>query len=78
MENNLNNIFFFLRKNFSLGWRLRLVWLVGSFFVFFHFLRNIKWVHTSWLSHPPLSSHMIWTSNTVKLYAFAFRENDKN
>ena len=77
MEKDLNNIFF-LRKKFSLGWRLRLVCLVGSFFVFFHFLRNIKWVHTSWLSHPPLSSHMIWTSNTVKLYAFVFRENDKN
>ena len=75
MEKDLNNIFF-LRKKFSLGWLLR---LVGSLFVFFfHFFRNIKWVHTSWLSHPPLSSHMIWTSNTVKLYAFAFRENDKN
>ena len=55
MEDNLNKFFFF-RKIFSLGQRLR---LVGSLFVFFfHFFRNIKWVQISWLSHPPLPSHM--------------------
>ena len=55
MENDLNNIFFFFL--ISLGWCLKLVWLVG-FLYFFHFLRNFKWVHTSWLSHPPLPNHM--------------------
>ena len=56
MEDNLNKKTKNLRKKFSLGWHLR---LVGSLFVFFfHFFRNIKWVHTSWLSHPPLPSHI--------------------
>ena len=55
MENDLDNIFFYFK--FPLvgvsswyGW-----WV---FLYFFHFLRNFKWVHTSWLSHPPLPNHM--------------------
>ena len=46
------------------GWLL--VWLVGSFFVFFSFFE--KHQMGSWLSHPPLPSHhMLWISITVKL-----------